>query len=809
MTNISSSETLSMAASLPITGMTCSGCAGRVEDALGALPEVISATVNLALERADVEMHGASLAKLIDSIKGAGFGVREQRYELRLIGMTCSSCAGRIEQALLKVPYVIDASVNLALGQATVRAVANTVSVAMLTAAVAGAGYQAEPRDVDSVDINIDESTAMRHDLWLLLAATFLTLPLVAQMLGMLTGLVGHMPAWLEMTLAAPVQFVIGRRFYVAGWKALRAGTGNMDLLVALGTSAAFFYSVYLVLTNGGAAAGHLYFEASAVIITLVLAGKVLESRAKRSASTAIRRLMALRPQTARVLRAQDEIEQPVQDVVVGDVVIVRPGEQIPVDGAIIRGASEIDESLVTGESLPVTRATGDSAIAGSVNGPGLLRLRTTRVGRDTTLARIADLVDRAQSGKAPIQKLVDRVSAVFVPIVLVIALSTFLVWLLVDGTFEHALTAAVSVLVIACPCALGLATPTALVTGTGVGAREGLLIRDIEALERAHAVTAVAFDKTGTLTDGQFDVETVVALEGTENELLAIAGSAQQGSEHPLGKAMVRAATARGMSLVRPETTRSVIGEGLVADVGGQQVVIGRPSLLSAHGIDIGAGKRIAATLDQANGTLAWIATNGRLIGFVALADQLRGDTRAAIEALAAQKVHVALLSGDSSSAAAHVADSLGIGHVRAELLPAQKVEEIERLRESGHKVAMIGDGINDAPALAAADVSIAMGKGADVALETAGITLMRSNLMLLPAALDISRATWRKIRQNLFWAFVYNIVGIPLAALGYLSPTLAGAAMAMSSVSVVTNSLLLKHWRPKLNPSPAELSP
>ncbi len=809
MTDMSSFETPFTAASLPITGMTCSGCAGRVEGALGAMPEVISATVNLALERADVEIRGPSLVGLIDAVKGAGFGVRESCYELQVTGMTCSSCAGRIEQALLEVPYVIEASVNLALEQVTVRAVADAVSVDMLVAAVAQAGYEAAPRDADATDVNSDESTAARHDLWLLLAAALLTLPLVVQMLGMLTGWFGHMPAWLEMALAAPVQFVIGRRFYVAGWKALRAGAGNMDLLVAIGTSAAFFYSVYLVLTDGSAAAGHLYFEASAVIITLVLAGKVLEARAKRSASTAIRQLMALRPQTARLLHADGEIEVPVQQVTVGDIVIVRPGEQLPVDGEIVQGASEIDESLVTGESMPVTKETGDPVIAGSMNGPGLLRLRTTRVGRDTTLARIADLVDRAQVGKAPIQKLVDRVSAVFVPVVLVIALSTLVVWLLIDGTFENALTAAVSVLVIACPCALGLATPTALVAGTGAGARAGILIRDIETLERAHGVTTIAFDKTGTLTDGQFEVESLVALEGTEDELLMLAGSAQQGSEHPLGKAMVRAAVAKGLDLIHPEHSKAVVGEGLIAGIGDTEVIVGRLSLLASHDVDTRPGEAVAAGWNTDGRTVAWIARNGRLVGLAALADHVRVEARTALDALAEQRVRVALLSGDNKVAASNVARLLRIEHVRAGLQPAEKVDEIERLRGPDQVIAMIGDGVNDAPALAAADVSIAMGRGSDVALETAGITLMRSDLLLLPAALDVSRATWRKIQQNLFWAFVYNIIGIPLAALGYLSPTLAGAAMAMSSVSVVTNSLLLKRWRPNLSQSPLEVSP
>ncbi|MDH3662323.1 MAG: heavy metal translocating P-type ATPase [Alphaproteobacteria bacterium] len=804
----SSTSTLPVSMSLPITGMTCAGCAGRVEQALGAVPGVVSATVNLALERADVERHASSLTKLVDAVVEAGFGVRESRFELRISGMTCASCSGRVERALGDVPGVIGATVNLALERATVRALADAVSLEQLNAVVEQAGYAAAPIDHDGADPVLDDNRNARRDLWLLSAAALLTLPLVAQMLGMLTGWFGHMPAWLEMALATPVQFVIGRRFYVAGWKAVKAGSGNIDLLVALGTSAAFFYSVYLVLTDGHAASGHLYFEASAVIITLVLAGKALESRAKRSASMAIRQLMALRPRTARLLRAGDEVELPVEAVAVGDIVIVRPGEQLPVDGAIVKGESDIDEALITGESTLVNRVIGDAVVAGSINGSGLLQIRATRIGADTTLARIAKLVDQAQSGKAPIQRLVDRVSAVFVPVVLVIAALTFLAWLIAGQGFEQALTSAVAVLVIACPCALGLATPTALVAGTGAGARAGILIRDIETLERAHAVTVVAFDKTGTLTRGEPELAELVPIEGTVDEVLSIAASAQLGSEHPLGRAMVHAARVKGLSLTQPATSKAMVGQGLIAEMEDASIVIGRADLLEGQGISVTEAQSIAETLAAKGGTVIWIGRQDKLIGLARLADAMRPEAPALTRALAEQQVAAMLLSGDSKQVVTDLAGRLSIEDAHGELAPEDKIKAIGHRQEQGAVVAMVGDGINDTPALAAADVSIAMGSGTDVALETAGIALMRPDLRLVPAALTLARKTWRKIRQNLFWAFFYNTIGIPLAALGYLSPTLAGAAMALSSVSVVTNSLLLKRWRPDLERPQLEMA-
>ena len=615
-------------------------------------------------------------------------------------------------------------------------------------------------------------------------------------MLLMAVGLPWHWPVWVEIALATPVQVWIGRRFYAAAWRALRARSGNMDQLVALGTSAAFGYSLWLVWAHGPHAAGHLYFEASAVIITLVLAGKALESRAKRSAAAALTALMALRPQTVRVLRAGKEAEVPVGDVALGEMVIVRPGERVAVDGTIVKGSSDFDESLITGESMPVTRGPGAQAVAGALNAGGMVRIRAERVGTDTTLSRIARMVADAQTGKAPIQRLVDRIAGIFVPVVLVIAAATVAGWLAVGGTVEQAVVAAVSVLVIACPCALGLATPTALVAGTGSAARAGILIRDIEALERAHGVTMVVFDKTGTLTEG---APALVALhaDGMEDDTaLALGASAQRGSEHPLGRAMLAAAEARGLTLADPEDFAATVGEGVAATVDGHAVRVGKASFTGAPGPALAAR---GAALEAEGATVTWIAVDDATVALAAFADAPRPDAKAAVAALKARGLSVMLLSGDAQAPAARLAATLGIDRVAAGVRPEGKTETVRALMAEGQRVAMVGDGVNDAPALAAADVGVAMGSGADVAREAAGVTLMRAQPLLVPAALDIAGATARTIRQNLAFAFLYNVVCIPVAALGLLSPAVAGAAMALSSISVVTNALRLKGWRPK----------
>ena len=717
--------------------------------------------------------------------------------ELQIEGMTCASCVARVEKALQKVPGVVSASVNLATERATVAALP-AVAVSALEAAVAKAGYAA--KDVQQVQ---PQAGKRLPAWWPVAVGAALTLPLVAPMLLRPFGLEWMPGGWLQLALATPVQFWLGWRFYRAGWKALRAGTGNMDLLVALGTSAAWGLSLYLLLRQSGQGAPHLYFEASAAVITLVLLGKWLEGRAKRQTTDAIRALNALRPATARVRRDGAEAELPVAQVALGDVVVVRPGERLPVDGEVIEGRSHVDESLITGESAPVAKAPGDKVTGGAINGEGVLGVRTSAIGAETTLARIIRMVESAQAAKAPIQRLVDRVSAVFVPVVLGIGLVTLLGWAGATGDWERALINAVSVLVIACPCALGLATPTAIMAGTGVAARHGILIKDAQALEVAHAATIVAFDKTGTLTAGR---PSLVALEPAagvaRDELLRLAAALQATSEHPLARAVMERALAEGIAVPEASDARALPGRGLEASVGGATFTLGSSRLLGERGLDAGALAQQATRLESQGRTISWLVAgsgdSARLLGLLAFGDTIKASAQQAVERLHGLGVKTMLLTGDNRGSAAAVARELGIDEVRAEVLPGDKAAAVQALRDAGEVVAMVGDGINDAPALAAADVGIAMSSGTDVAMETAGITLMRGDPRLVADALDVSRRTYSKIRQNLGWAFAYNVLGIPLAALGLLSPVVAGAAMALSSVSVVTNALTLRRWRP-----------
>lgn len=783
-----------------IGGMTCANCAGRVERALAALPGVADVSVNLALERATLHLAPGAATGLADAaraVRGAGYAAREISVALALRGMTCAGCAGRIEAALTAAPGVIEASVNLAAETATIRIAAGQTDAAALIAVVRKTGYEARADGDDTAATEAAVATAARRDRIELIVAVLLTAPLVGQMALMTLGIAWHLPVWGEVALAAPVQIWIGRRFVIGAWAAIRAGSGNMDVLVAMGSWAAFLYSLFLVVTKGDAAAGHLYFEASAVIVTMVLVGKWLESRARRSASAALRALMALRPDSATVLRAGAEVEVAIAQVVRGDVVVVRPGERIAVDGVILRGETEIDESLVTGEPLPVLRQKGDAVVAGAVNGPGLIRIRAEAVGADSTIAKIARMVADAQTGKAPIQRLVDRVSAIFVPLVLALAALTFGAWMATGAPFEHAFTAAVSVLVIACPCALGLATPTALVAGTGAAARAGILIKDIETLERAGRIDTVIFDKTGTLTLGAPEVQEIRALAGgAPGDLLALAAAAQSGSEHPLGRAIVAHAKAKGLVLAEASAFRAEIGAGIRATLGGEEIRMGRQPFAAP---DAGPEACAAAKAMEAGGrTIVWLAREGTAIALFALADALRPDAAQAVRTLKSRGLRVMLLTGDNRATAERIAADLGIEEVAAEVRPADKAATVARLTAEGRHVAMVGDGINDAPALAAAELGIAMGGGADVAMETAGVALMRPRPSLVPDALAVARATARKIRQNLVAAFAYNVICLPIAALGYLDPSVAGAAMALSSVSVAGNALLLKRWRP-----------
>jgi P-type Cu+ transporter len=793
-------QTAGASLSLPIRGMTCATCSTRLERVLGKVDGVEQASVNLAAERADIRFDPSRTGpgQLVQAVARAGFAVPDETVELAVNGMTCAACAGRIEAVLGRLPGVGQASVNLATERATVTASAGAVAAADLIAAIRKAGYGATI--VTGGDEELDREEAeraadSRRQLLRLALAAALTAPLIGQMLLDLAGWHVMLPPLLQLLLATPVQFWMGGRFYVGAWKSLKGGAGNMDVLVVLGTSAAYFLSAWNVLDGRG---DHqtLYFEGAAVVITLVLLGKWLEARAKRSAAGAIRALMGLRPATARVERHGDIVEVPVGSVAVGDVVVVRPGERIPVDGVVIEGLSQVDESLITGESLPVAKTPGDGSVAGAVNGEGLLRVRATRVGADSTISRIIRMVQGAQASKAPVQKLVDRISAVFVPVVVAIALLAFLGWWLVGGSLSTAFVAAVSVLVIACPCALGLATPTGIMVGTGVAARHGILIKDADALERAHHTTVVVFDKTGTLTEGRPAVVALQAADGDEAGLLRLAASAQAGSEHPLARAVL--ARAEGVALAPASDFRSLPGRGLAATIEGRPVLVGSRRLIEEQGLDLGL-LAAAAEAEEAKGrTLMWLAEAGRLGGFIAVADPVRPSAAGAVAALKAMGIETVMLTGDNARAARAVADAVGIDRVVAEVLPEDKAAEVGRLKGEGRVVAMVGDGINDAPALAAADIGIAMGTGTDVAMQAAGITLVRGDPALLPAALSVSRATYAKIRQNLFWAFAYNVVAIPAAAAGLLTPVIAGAAMAMSSVSVVSNSLLLRRWRP-----------
>ncbi|WP_322030172.1 heavy metal translocating P-type ATPase [Paraburkholderia sp. J76] len=737
--------------------------------------------------------------------------------ELEVHGMTCASCAMRVEKALAKVPGVTRASVNLATEKATVEA-SGDVAPAALVAAVEKAGYEAVPlaaaADEDAAApaksaAAIDEA---RREWRAVLISAVLTAPLALPMFGHWLGIDWMLAASVQLGLASVVQFLFGARFYRAAWKAVRAGAGNMDLLVALGTSAAYGVSVYAMLARPGDV-GHLYFEASAVVITLVRFGKWLEARAKRQTTDAIRALNALRPDRARIRidggdnpALAQEREVPLAEVHVGTVVVVRPGERLPVDGVVLEGRSHVDESLITGESLPVPKAPGDPVTAGSINGEGAIVLRTTAIGAETTLARIIRLVESAQAEKAPIQRLVDRVSAVFVPAILVIAALTLGGWLFAGASAETAILNAVAVLVIACPCALGLATPAAIMAGTGVAARHGVLIKDAEALETAHNVSVVAFDKTGTLTLGQPSLTAFEAAEGLErDEALALAAAVQRQSDHPLAKAVVQAyetqANAREQSAAH---ARAVPGRGVEAEVNGRRLAIGSGRWLDELALAVPPALAARArSLEEAGNTVSWLFApdgepHGGVLALLAFGDTVKPTSREAVASLKAMGIRSVLVTGDNAGSAAAVAAQLGIDEVHAQVLPDDKARTIRNLKiQSGGIVAMAGDGINDAPALAAADIGIAMATGTDVAMHAAGVTLMRGDPALVAAAIDISRRTWRKIQQNLFWAFIYNLIGIPLAAFGLLNPMLAGAAMAFSSVSVVTNALLLRTWQ------------
>ncbi len=837
---------------LAVTGMTCASCAGRVTKALQKVPGVRAAQVNLASEQATVRYDPAQaeIAQLRAAVEQAGYGVVTDQLTFAVTGMTCASCAGRVEKALKKIPGVLDANVNLASEQASVTYLPGALGWRELQAAVERAGYGAVAPQ-DSTGDNADSEAAARarevaDKRRKLLVGLALGLPLfllsMARDFGLLLpwltpfwaaneALMGHAgnpdpmhyPArgdllnWLFLLLATPVQFYSGRDFYVHAWKALKNHTANMDTLIALGSSAAYFYSVAVLLLG---LSGHVYFETAALIVTLILLGRFLEARAKRQTSAAIKALIGLQPRTARVLRGGAERDVPVEEVRPGEIVIVRPGERIPVDGVIVSGRSSVDESMITGESLPVEKGAGDSVIGATINTTGSFQFRATRVGTATALAQIIRMVQAAQGSRAPVQRLVDRVAAVFVPIVIAIALLTFLAWFFIGGAgFTQALIFAVAVLVIACPCALGLATPTAIMVGTGVGAQNGILIKNAESLERAADIQTVVLDKTGTITMGKPVVTDVIenakvhvaheVLAPASNEpiaepapsILYLAASAERGSEHPLGAAIVRAAQEQGLALAQPEQFQALAGHGISAVVDGYLVLLGSPRLMGEWSIDL---SEVAAAIERLQGegkTAIVLAADGVALGVLGIADTVKPTSRAAVAALHQMGIDVVMLTGDNRRTAEAIARAVGVDRVLAEVLPEGKVEAIRGLQGEGRVVAMVGDGINDAPALAQADVGIALGTGTDVAMEAADITLMRGDLRSVPQAIELSKRTLATIRWNLFWAFIYNILGIPIAAgvlypfFGIqLSPIIAAGAMAFSSVFVVTNSLRLR---------------
>lgn len=784
---------------LPIEGMTCAACAARIEKNLNKLAGV-QAVVNFANEKAHVNYDESQIKTdaLISAIEKSGFHIAPRSVQLQLHKMTCAACAGHIEKALNKLPGVT-ATVNVATETAKVNFIPGLVTVDNLIDAVIDAGYDAsEISESGHAEEKARRLAAYQAEFRLFWISSALTLPLVLQMGAMFSDHdMDMLPRWLQWLLATPVQFWIGRRFYIGGWHSLRGGGANMDVLVALGTSMAYFFSA---IVTAFALDQHVYFEASAAIITLVLLGKLMEARAKGKTSEAIEALIRLQPKTARIERNGEILEVPASSLQVNDIFIVRPGENLPVDGVVMEGSSSINESMLTGESLPVSKQAGAKVFAATLNQQGLLKCRATSVGTHTQLAAIIHLIEEAQGSKAPIQRLADKISGIFVPIVVTIsALTLGINWWLTND-FVSALINAVAVLVIACPCALGLATPTAIMVGTGRGAQVGVLVKNAAALENAEKIQTIIVDKTGTLTEGKPEVTDIVPIEPiSTQDLLQIAASLEQGSEHPLARAVLDSAQKMQLPLQSIEDFLAITGSGIAARMNGVQYLLGSPKFLTQQSIIV--DEKQITTLQTEGKTVIGIAStsgnNSKILGYLAIADRLRDTSLKAIERLQSMGIEVVMLTGDNAVTAAAIAKRTGITQYHAEVLPQDKAAEVMKLKACGKFIAMVGDGINDAPALAAADVSFAIGAGSDVAIEAADITLIRNDLMSVADAISLSRATLRKIRQNLFFAFVYNTLGIPLAAIGMLNPVIAGAAMAMSSVSVVSNSLLLKRWK------------
>lgn len=788
-----------------LKGMSCASCVRHVEKALSHREGVLFSQVNLGTE--SVELHidpqKAHITDIVQSLQKIGYEPVIETTQFLVKDMTCAACVARVEKVISRIPNVMSVSVNLANNKATVKSL-GSIDLSSLFQIIQKIGFK--PEAILSHEKNSEESIPSdKKELFHALAALLFSAPLALPMLLIPFGIHWMPSGWVQFLLALPVQFWFGARFYRSGWKALKSGSGTMDLLVALGTSAAFFFSLYqLVVAPSEHSEPHLYFEASAVVIALVLVGKYLEARAKRKTAEALYSLIALKPLTAWIKRGREEKQVSIAEVKIDDIVIIKPGERIPVDGIITEGQTEIDEALITGESMPVSKEVGDNVITGSINGTGRLLVETKAVGSDTTLAKIIHMVEGAQSSKAPIQKLVDQVASIFVPVVIAIALLTFLVNWIYYSSSETALLRAVAVLVIACPCALGLATPTAIMAGTGIAARFGILIKDAETLERANTIKVVGFDKTGTLTEGKPTLTQYKNLlsEKHPDSVLEIASSLQKGSEHPLACAILQKADSMNISPHEVQNISAVPGRGIKGSYEGKIYHLGSARYMQEIGVSLNNIEPLIQK-EQKNGAtlsyLAYLEPEPELLAFFAFSDQPRKNSANAITALKNRHILPVMITGDTHAAAETIAKQLGINIFRSDVLPEDKVSTILELKQNYGNVAMVGDGVNDAPALAAADLGIAMGSGTDAAMEAAGMTLMRSDPQTVVDALDIAHQTQRKIKQNLFWAFIYNCMGIPLAACGFLSPTLAGAAMAFSSVSVVTNALLLRFWKPK----------
>lgn len=797
---------------LPISGMTCAACSSRIEKGLNKLDGVQEASVNLALEKAAIKYNPevTSVAAFEEKIEDLGYAVVTEKAEFELLGMTCAACSGRIEKVLNKLPGVKHAVVNLALETGTVEYNPEQVSVQDMIKKVENLGYQAKVKTDNDQDIEGYREKEIEKQKGKFIFSLILSIPLFWSMVGHFefTSFIYvpemFMNPWVQLALAAPVQFFIGKQFYAGAYKALKNKSANMDVLVALGTSAAFFYSLYqsFLSIGGNGHIAELYYETSAILITLIILGKLFEARAKGRSSEAIKKLMGLQAKTATVLREGEEIEVPLDEVIAGEIIYVKPGEKIPVDGEIIEGQSALDESMLTGESVPVDKTAGDTVIGSTLNKNGFLKIKATKVGKDTALSQIIKVVEEAQGSKAPIQRMADKISGIFVPIVVTIAAVTFLVWYIwvSPGNFAEALEKLIAVLVIACPCALGLATPTSIMAGSGRAAEYGVLFKGGEHLELTHEITTVVLDKTGTVTHGK-PVLTDVVTSGQveERTFLQLAGSAERQSEHPLAEAIVSGIKDKGITLFNPEEFEAIPGYGIKAKVEGKYLLIGTSRLMDKYDINVQSAKLEMENLERNGKTAMLVAIDGKYAGIVAVADTIKETSRSAITRLKQLGIEVIMITGDNKRTAQAIAEEVGIDSAIAEVLPEGKAEEVKKLQNQGRKVAMVGDGINDAPALAVADIGMAIGTGTDVAMEAADITLMRGDLNSIADAILMSKKTIRNIKQNLFWAFAYNTLGIPIAALGFLAPWLAGAAMAFSSVSVVLNALRLQRVKIK----------